>query len=126
MYRGKSVGPRMGAWRTPELTGYSCEDFPSRTTRSRLLLRKEELRPNIWLEIPWDLSLWRRPAYQTLSKALDISSATARVALALRNSWYLFHKEMDWNGFFLLRDLKQLLLVFFRFLSIYCATSRLY
>ena len=26
------------------------------------------------------LTLWRRPAYQTLSKALDISSATARVA----------------------------------------------
>ena len=24
--------------------------------------------------------MWRRPAYQTLSKALDISSATARVA----------------------------------------------
>ena len=26
---------------TPVLTGYSCEDFPYRTTRSRLLLRKE-------------------------------------------------------------------------------------
>ena len=29
------------------LTGYSYEDFPSRTTRNRLLLRKEEIRPNI-------------------------------------------------------------------------------
>ena len=29
---------------TPALTGYSCEDFPSRTTRSRLLLRKKETR----------------------------------------------------------------------------------
>ena len=29
------------------LTGYSYEDFPSRTTRNRLLLRKEEIWPNI-------------------------------------------------------------------------------
>ena len=35
---------------------------------------------NIWLEIPQDVSLWRRPANQTLSKALHISSATTQVA----------------------------------------------
>ena len=35
----------MKPWGTPALTGYSCKDFPSRTTRSRLLLRKEEIRP---------------------------------------------------------------------------------
>ena len=67
-------------WETLALIGYSCEDFPSRTTWSRLLLRNEEIRPNIWPEIPEDLGLWRRPACQTLSKALDISSATAQVA----------------------------------------------
>ena len=33
----------MEPWGTPTLTGYSCEDFPSRTTQSRLLLRKEDL-----------------------------------------------------------------------------------
>ena len=33
------------------LLGYSCEDLPSRT-RSRLLLRIEEIRPKIWPEIP--------------------------------------------------------------------------
>ena len=27
----KSVGPRMDPQGTPALTGYSCEDFPSRT-----------------------------------------------------------------------------------------------
>ena len=70
----------MDPWRTPALIGYSCEEFPSRTTWSRLLLRKEEIRPNIWPEIPWDLGLWSRPACQTLSKALDTSSATARLA----------------------------------------------
>ena len=43
----KNVGPRVEPCPTPALTGYSCEDFPSRTTRSRLLLRKEEIRPNI-------------------------------------------------------------------------------
>ena len=66
MYSRRSVGPRMEPWGTPALTGYSYEDFPSWTTQSRLLLRKREIRPNIWPEIP--------------SKALDISSATARVA----------------------------------------------
>ena len=43
MYSKKSVGPG----ETPALTGYSCEDFPFRTPRSRLLLKKEEIRPNI-------------------------------------------------------------------------------
>ena len=32
IYNRKIVGPRMDPWGTPELTGYSCEDFPSRTT----------------------------------------------------------------------------------------------
>ena len=76
----KSVEPRMEPWETSALTGYSREDYPSRVTRNRLLMRKDEIRPNIWLEIPQDLHLWRRPACQTLSKALDISSATARIA----------------------------------------------
>ena len=52
MYSRKSVGPRMEPWEIPALTGYSCEDFPSRTTQSRRLMRKEEIRPNIWPEIP--------------------------------------------------------------------------
>ena len=28
----KSVGPRIEHWRTPALTGYSCDNFPSRIT----------------------------------------------------------------------------------------------
>ena len=80
MYSNKSVEPRIDLWGTPALTGYSCEDVPSRTTRSCLLLRIEEIRANIWPENQWDLSLWRRPTWQTLSNVLDISSATARVA----------------------------------------------
>ena len=80
MYSRKSVGPRKDPWGTSTLTGYSCENFPSRTTWSQLLLRKEEIRPNIWPEIPEDLSLWRRPARQTLSKALGISNGTVGVA----------------------------------------------
>ena len=67
MYSRKSVGPKMEPWGTPVLTGYFCEDFLSRSTRSCLLLRKEEIKPNIWPEIPQDLSLWRRQTCQTLS-----------------------------------------------------------
>ena len=37
----------MEPWGTPALAQYSCEVFSSRTTRSDLLLRKEEIRPNI-------------------------------------------------------------------------------
>ena len=52
MYNKKSVGPRMEPWGTSALTGYSCEDSPSRTTQSCVLPRKEEIRPNNWPEIP--------------------------------------------------------------------------
>ena len=38
--------------------------------------------PNTWIEIQLDLSLWR-PACQTLSKTLDISSATDHIAPSL-------------------------------------------
>ena len=55
MYRRKSVGQRMEHWGTPALTGYSCEDFPYSATQSCLFLKKDEKRPNIWPEIPWDL-----------------------------------------------------------------------
>ena len=47
MYSRKSARPRMEPSGTPALTGYSCEEFPSRTTWSHLLLRKEEIRPNM-------------------------------------------------------------------------------
>ena len=50
MYSTKSVGSRIEPSKTPALTGYSCEDFPYRTTRSYLLLRKEEIKPNMWPE----------------------------------------------------------------------------
>ena len=43
----KSVGPSIEPEGTPALTEYSYEDFPSKITRSHLLLRKEEIRPNI-------------------------------------------------------------------------------
>ena len=45
----------MNSWGTQALTRYSCEDFPYRTTWSRLLQRKEEMRWNIWFKIPLDL-----------------------------------------------------------------------
>ena len=67
----------MEPWGTPSLTGYSCKDYPSRTTPSHLLLRKQEIRPNIWPEVPEDLSLhiqgtkrindWRKAAKKFFS-----------------------------------------------------------
>ena len=47
MYGRQSAGPKMEPWGTSELIGYSCEDFPSRTTQNHLFLRKDEKRPNI-------------------------------------------------------------------------------
>ena len=79
MYSRKSVWPKMDPSGSPVLTGYSCEDIPSRTTSGCLLLRKEEIKPNIWPEILQDLSLWKRSECQTLSKALDISSTGAQI-----------------------------------------------
>ena len=52
MYSKKSVGPMIDLWGTPKWTGYSYEDFASRTTQNCLLLRKEEIRSNIWPDIP--------------------------------------------------------------------------
>ena len=48
----ESVGPWMEPWGTPALARCSCKDFPSRTAQSRLLLRKEQIRTNIWPETP--------------------------------------------------------------------------
>ena len=47
IYSNKGAGPRMESLGTPAFTGYSCEDFLSRTTPCCLLLRKEEIRPTI-------------------------------------------------------------------------------
>ena len=47
MHSTKIVRPWMEPWGTPALTRCYSEDFPSRITQSRLLLRKEEIRPNM-------------------------------------------------------------------------------
>ena len=80
MYKRKSVGPKIGPWGTPALTGYFCNNILPRTTQSYPLLRKDKMRPNIWLGIPQELSLWKKALCQTMSKALNISSATAWVS----------------------------------------------
>ena len=52
MYNRENAGVRMELWGTLALTGYSWVDFLSRTTWSHILLRKKEIRPHIWPEIP--------------------------------------------------------------------------
>ena len=78
----KGVGPRMEPWGTPALTGYSCNNFKSRTTQSHLLLRKKW--PNIWPETPQEFSLWRRPACQTLLKDLEYNSSSLNNSVSPR------------------------------------------
>ena len=84
----KGVGQRMEPWETPAWTRYLCTDFPSSTTQSCLLMTNDEINqiPDLKYEMSWnvsniyDLSLWKRPACQILSKVLDILNVTARVA----------------------------------------------
>ena len=52
MYTRKSLGPRMEPLGTSALTGYYCKKLLSRTTQSRLLMRKDNIRPNIRPETP--------------------------------------------------------------------------
>ena len=47
------------------------------------ITEKRQNKVKICPKIPYELSLWRRPASQTLSKALDISIATAQATLDL-------------------------------------------
>ena len=42
MYSRKNVGPGMDPSGTPTLTGFSCEDFPSRTTQSHHYWEKKK------------------------------------------------------------------------------------
>ena len=52
-------------------------------------------------KIQWELSLWRKTACETLSKALYISSATARVvllkALAILSDTIVRGSAVDWE-----------------------------
>ena len=57
--------------RTPGLTGYSCEDF------LKLSYYWEKIKKDQISDLKFWLSLWRRPACQTLSQAFDLSSVTA-------------------------------------------------
>ena len=70
MYSRTSVGPRIEPWETPGLTGYSCEDFPSRG----------------------------RQACQTLSKALDSSSSCRPVKNPSNSIRYNCKKNCSWSS----------------------------
>ena len=54
----------MEPWGTPTLAGYSCEDFPSKTTQNHILLRKEEINPNVpKSSIMLSKMIWDTPWY---------------------------------------------------------------
>ena len=82
------------------LFGHSFNGIIFRTTQSHLLLRKDKMRLNTRLEISSGLSLWGKPACQTLSKALDISSNTVSVAsepLKVLNSSIKYNCQKIWS-----------------------------
>ena len=68
----------MDPCRTPASTGYSCEDFQSKTTKIPFT-EKGRNKTKYLTEIPLDLSVWRIPVCQTLLKDLDISSTRVQV-----------------------------------------------
>ena len=82
IYNRKNAGPRIEPWGSPTLTRHSCKNFPSRSNRIHLLLRKDKIKPYTKI----DLTLKSRPACQTLIKVLDVSSYTSLVAPDLLSS----------------------------------------
>ena len=88
-----------GALRNTSIYWIFLEGVPSRTTWSRLLLRKDKVRPKNWSKDPWDLSLKRRIACQTLTKALNISIFTAVVVpdLLVPSDATLERPAVDWQ-----------------------------
>ena len=102
MYSRKSVGPRMDPWGTPALTGYFCEDFPSRTTQSRLLLRKEKIRLNIWPEIPLRLKFVKKISMWNPVRSLGYikccgSCSPRPVRSPCNSTWYNFWKTCSYQ-----------------------------
>ena len=99
IYSRKSVGPSMQPSGTPVLTEYFCENFPSRTTRSHRLVKKEEIRPNIWPEIPYDLSLWRRPACQPCQKPwiYQVPHSSSLRPFKSNSIWHNCPKICSWS-----------------------------
>ena len=65
----------MKAWRTPALTGYSCEDFSSRTTYS-LYINEKRRNKAIYLISNYVRLRLVGKASIPLSKAMDILSVT--------------------------------------------------
>lgn len=69
MYRKTRLGPRTELQGISAVIEHSYWDFPSKTTRTILLLGNKEKRPNIWQKF-LKISLYWRLACQTLSKVV--------------------------------------------------------
>ena len=84
----------MEPWGTPALNGYSYEDFPSRTTWSCLLLRKEE----IWLRLQFVDKTSMPNAVKTLGFVKCYSSSSPKCVKSPGNSIrYNCQKISSWS-----------------------------
>ena len=103
MYSRKSVGPKMEPWGTPVLSGYSCEDCPSRATRSCLLLRKDKVWANIRPEMQQDLDLCDKTSMPNPVKSLcyikwySSNSPRSIKRLATLSNTIVRRSSVDWE-----------------------------
>ena len=91
---------------TPVLNGYSCEDVPSRTTQSRLLLRKEEI-VSSFLEFQFQFKISKVTIIHVFHLKLhQIQTASLHFILAVCH--FLKWVTPSRFGFAMQRELKQL------------------
>ena len=69
-YRRNIRGPNTVPWRTPERSGESAEEASSRTTLCCLWHNHDSIHLSVFPVIPWCSSLYSRPRWGTVSKAL--------------------------------------------------------
>ena len=103
MYSKKSAGPRMEPSGTPVLTGYYCKDFPSRTTWTHLLLRKEENKSKYLAWNPIRLEFVKKSSMPNPVKSLGYircynwTSSSLLKDLAILSDTTVRRSAVDWE-----------------------------
>ena len=89
----------MEPWGTPSLTGYSYEDFSSKTTWSHLLVIKEEIGLKIWPEISQvcEEDQHAKPRQKPWIYQVLLSSPIPVKSLAIISDTIVRRSEVDWE-----------------------------
>ena len=80
MYTRKSAGTRMDPWGTPTLTGYFCDDIPSKNHSKPSSTKKKQNKAKYrtWVSVRFEFVKKTSMPYPR-SRALNISSTTAQI-----------------------------------------------